>query len=64
MTSATEVLAADWIGLCRGAAEDLAAILRASPTTDERVLETGTRGEGGDRTLVIDAAAEDGVSGG
>ena len=30
------------------------------PTTAERVRETGTRGEGGDRTLVIDAAAEDG----
>ena len=32
---------------------------RDHPTSRERVVETGERGEGGDRTLVIDAAAED-----
>jgi len=34
-------------------------MLADHPTTAERVKETGTRGEGGDRTLEIDAAAED-----
>ena len=34
-------------------------MLADQPTMAERVKETGTRGEGGDRTLVIDAAAED-----
>ncbi len=33
-------------------------ILREAPSTAERVRETGTRGEGGDDTLLIDAAAE------
>ena len=36
-----------------------AAMLADRPTIAERVKETGTRGEGGDRTLVIDEAAED-----
>ncbi len=34
---------------------------RRGPTIAERVVETGTRGEGGDRTLMIDALAEDAV---
>jgi myo-inositol-1(or 4)-monophosphatase len=34
-------------------------MLADRPTIAERVIETGTRGEGGDRTLVIDEAAED-----
>jgi len=34
-------------------------MLSARPTIAERVRETGTRGEGGDRTLEIDSAAED-----
>ncbi len=36
-------------------------MLAASPTTAQRARETGTRGEGGDRTLEIDAAAEEAV---
>lgn len=36
-------------------------ILAATPSTRERVRETGERGEGGDRTLVIDRAVEDAV---
>jgi myo-inositol-1(or 4)-monophosphatase len=48
----------DWLGASRRAAEALASILAESPTTAERVVETGERGEGGDRTLEIDAAAE------
>ena len=48
----------DWLGASRRAAQALTAILEDSPTTAERVVETGRRGEGGDRTLEIDAAAE------
>ena len=48
----------DWLGASRRAAEALSAILAETPTTAERVVETGERGEGGDRTLEIDAAAE------
>src|SRR5215207_11131627 len=48
----------DWLGASRRAAEALSAIMAENPTTAERVIETGGRGEGGDRTLEIDAAAE------
>jgi len=51
----------DWLGVCRRAADALRGILEDRPTTAERVREVGTRGEGGDRTLLIDAAAEDAV---
>ena len=34
-------------------------MLEGKPTIAERVIETGTRGEGGDQTLEIDAMAED-----
>src|SRR3954463_6433395 len=55
------LLSHDWLGACRRAAEGLEAVLRDNPTSAERVVETGDRGEGGDLTLVIDAAAEDAV---
>lgn len=61
MTSTRSALDADWLGVCRRAAEGLAAILDASPSTQERALETGKRGMGGDRTLVIDQDAETAV---
>ena len=48
----------DWLGAARAATEDLRGVLAAAPTTAQRALETGARGEGGDRTLEIDAAAE------
>ena len=48
----------DWLGAARAATEELRGVLAAAPTTAQRALETGTRGEGGDRTLEIDAAAE------
>ena len=48
----------DWLGASRAATEALGAILASKPTIAERVVETGERGEGGDRTLEIDAAAE------
>jgi myo-inositol-1(or 4)-monophosphatase len=50
--------APDWLGAARAATEELRRILAAAPTTALRARETGTRGEGGDRTLEIDAAAE------
>src|ERR671938_1092542 len=55
------LLSHDWLGACRRAAEGLEGVLRDNPTSTERVVETGERGEGGDLTLVIDAAAEDAV---
>ncbi|MEA2303357.1 MAG: monophosphatase [Solirubrobacteraceae bacterium] len=54
-------LAYDWLGACRRATEGLRGILHDNPTSRERVVETGALGEGGDRTLVIDQAAEDAV---
>jgi len=54
-------LEADWLGACRRAADGLRAVLRDSPTSAERLRETGTTGGGGDRTLLIDRAAEDAV---
>lgn len=48
----------DWLVACRAAADGLRTILRDTPASADRVLETGITGEGGDRTLVIDAAAE------
>ncbi len=58
MNGASSALSADWLGACRRAREGLAAMLAAAPSTAERVVETGSRGSGGDRTLVIDASAE------
>jgi myo-inositol-1(or 4)-monophosphatase len=58
-----ELLAFDWLGACRRAAQGLRDVLAEHPTSRERVIETGERGEGGDCTLVIDAEAEDAVFG-
>ena len=49
----------DWLGAARRAAAGMRTMLAERPTIAERVLETGTRGEGGDRTLEIDDAAEE-----
>jgi len=59
--SIASVLDHDWLGVCRRARIGLQEVLADSPTSGERVQETGERGEGGDRTLLIDAAAEDRV---
>lgn len=59
MTSVRSALDADWLGLCRRAVAGLEAMLAQAPSTAERARETGTRGSGGDRTLVIDHSAED-----
>jgi myo-inositol-1(or 4)-monophosphatase len=50
----------DWLAVSRRAAERVRAAVAGFATTAERAVETG-RGEGGDRTLVIDQAAEDAV---
>src|ERR1700727_668468 len=51
-------LDADWLGACRRAVAGLQNLLQAAPSTAERATETGTRGSGGDRTLVLDSDAE------
>jgi myo-inositol-1(or 4)-monophosphatase len=54
-------LDADWLGACRGAVAGLRDVLATHPRTRQRAVETGDRGEGGDRTLVIDEGAEHAV---
>lgn len=51
----------DWLGASRRAAAAVRGMLADRPTIAERVEETGSRGEGGDRTLEIDDAAETAV---
>ena len=53
----------DWLDAFRRATAGLRGILADRSTTGDRAVETGTRGEGGDRTLVIDEAAEEVVFG-
>jgi len=52
------VLGPDWLGACRAATTGLGTMLDSTPAGAARVAETGVTGEGGDRTLVIDAKAE------
>ncbi len=59
MTQREHVLAADWYGACERAAAGVTELLGRPQTAIERRAETGTTGEGGDRTLVLDAAAEE-----
>jgi myo-inositol-1(or 4)-monophosphatase len=63
VTSTRSALDADWLGACRRAVAGLQDVLTQASTTEERAVETGTRGEGGDRTLVIDQSAESVVLG-
>jgi myo-inositol-1(or 4)-monophosphatase len=58
MTSVRTALDADWLGVCRRAVRGLEQLLADTPETPERARETGTRGSGGDRTLVLDSDAE------
>src|SRR5919106_3013472 len=51
----------DWLGASRRAASALRSMLAERTTMAQRVIETGTRGEGGDQTLEIDALAEEAV---
>src|SRR3954453_10663009 len=61
MASSPTALEADWLSACRVARDALDRVLRDTPGSRERLEETGSRGEGGDRTLVIDQASEDAV---
>jgi len=63
MACTRSALEADWLGACRRAVAGLERMLADVPSTSERAVETGGRGEGGDRTLVIDRAAESVVLG-
>src|SRR3954453_6855894 len=58
MAAAGDPDAPDWLGACRRASAAIRDMLADRPTIAERVMETGTRGEGGERTLLIDEAAE------
>jgi myo-inositol-1(or 4)-monophosphatase len=58
MSSHHPALEADWLTACRRATEGLESMLADRPSTAERARETGSRGEGGDRTLIIDETAE------
>jgi myo-inositol-1(or 4)-monophosphatase len=59
MTVTRSALDADWLGLCRRAVAGVERVLDGAPSTRQRAAETGERGSGGDRTLVIDQSAED-----
>ena len=48
----------DWLAICRRASTGVEAALEQHP---DRSAATGGRGEGGDRTLVIDTVAEDAI---
>jgi myo-inositol-1(or 4)-monophosphatase len=51
----------DWLALCRRASARVEAALERYPEPSDRQAVTGSRGEGGDRTLVIDRVAEDAI---
>src|SRR3954452_9292114 len=51
--------APDWLGASPRSVAAITTMLHEPPTIAHRGPETGTRGEGGDRTLEIDQAAED-----
>src|SRR5215212_7553378 len=51
----------DWLAICRRASSGVEAALEGFPKIADRSELTGSRGEGGDRTLVIDMAAEDAI---
>jgi myo-inositol-1(or 4)-monophosphatase len=58
MDTVSSAIEADWLGTCRRAGRRLAEMLAATSGIAERARETGSRGSGGDRTLIIDEAAE------
>jgi myo-inositol-1(or 4)-monophosphatase len=59
MSTTDTALAADWLGACRRAVAGLEDVLRRADGVEARAVETGTRGAGGDRTLVLDRSAEE-----
>ena len=50
----------DWLSVCRGAVEDVRAVIETMPTRVEREPVVGA-GLGGDETTAIDQAAEDAI---
>lgn len=58
MSTTHSALDADWLSACRRAVERLKHMLAGTNGIAERAKETGTRGSGGDKTLVIDSSAE------
>jgi myo-inositol-1(or 4)-monophosphatase len=58
MDTISSAIDADWLGVCRRASQRLAEMLAATSGIADRARETGSRGSGGDRTLVIDETAE------
>jgi myo-inositol-1(or 4)-monophosphatase len=58
MASTDIALTADWLGLCRRSVGRLEQLLERTVGVEERATETGTRGAGGDDTLVLDRSAE------
>ena len=58
MDTVSSAIEADWLGACRQASGRMAEMLAATGSITERARETGSRGSGGDRTLIIDEAAE------
>lgn len=50
----------DWLAVCRDAAEAVRGVLAELPTRNEREPVVG-KGEGGDETTAVDAAAEEAV---
>ena len=58
MDAIPSALEADWLGACRRASQRLGEMLAHTSSIAERAVETGSRGSGGDRTLVIDESAE------
>jgi myo-inositol-1(or 4)-monophosphatase len=51
---------AEWLAVCRRAAQGARAAIARYPRTEDRAQKTG-RGSGGDMALIIDRAAEDAV---
>ena len=61
MSATQTALGADWLGACRRAVGAMTDLFAATPETARRAEYTGSRGEGGDQTLRIDADAESAV---
>jgi myo-inositol-1(or 4)-monophosphatase len=59
MAELTAAVSTDtWLSVCRAAVAGVKEMLASRHSIAERAVETGTRGHGGDQTLVIDADAE------
>jgi myo-inositol-1(or 4)-monophosphatase len=58
MGTSTTATSREWLAACQRASEAMRVMLDDTISVEERAAETGTRGSGGDRTLVIDRDAE------